>query len=321
MRPPLCGVVALALVACGGDANTPEAPDGTIALANGPLAVTTLEDTPVVFFAVRTPSVTTEPAHGTTSVDGTEITYTPAKDYDGDDTLSIAFSNGSTNSVAAITVTMTPVNDPPIAHDVTYDLSATPLTIAAATGLVAHVTDVDSTSFTVELATPPDSGTVTVNADGSFVYALADTSAPSFTYTATDDSDAVSAPGTVSFRLIPLAVDDAYDATRDVALHVTAANGVLANDTSIAGQALGCSLVTGPEHGQLSLGSDGSFTYTATSDTAISDSFTYLAAQSDGASRPSDRHLYDCTVTDNQNGDGLLKTMIKPAILPSRTVK
>jgi hypothetical protein len=55
--------------------------------------------------------------------------------------------------------------------DPTYDFSAgTPLSVGAATGLLAGSGDVDGEPLTAALATNPAHGTVTVNADGSFVY-------------------------------------------------------------------------------------------------------------------------------------------------------
>ncbi|HSJ27868.1 MAG TPA: cadherin-like domain-containing protein [Acidimicrobiia bacterium] len=75
----------------------------------------------------------------------------------------------------------------------------------------------------------------------------------------------------------PVAVNDSYSTKQDTALVVSAANGVLANDTDADGDALTAILVAGPTNGNLTLNADGSFTYTPNSNFTGSDSFTYKA--------------------------------------------
>ncbi|MFD8912674.1 FG-GAP-like repeat-containing protein [Streptomyces sp. NPDC059575] len=58
---------------------------------------------------------------------------------------------------------------------------------------------------------------------------------------------------------------------------VVGAPGVLGNDTDADGNALTASVVTGPTHGTLTLGPDGSFSYQPDSAYVGSDSFTYKA--------------------------------------------
>jgi hypothetical protein len=94
---------------------------------------TTAEDTPVVIAILAndthpngaldpaTVRFTGLPAHGTATLNtGTgEITYTPSFNFFGTDTLTyvVADNVGSFSNVATVTVTVTPVNDPPIAFD------------------------------------------------------------------------------------------------------------------------------------------------------------------------------------------------------------
>ncbi|HUL00881.1 MAG TPA: cadherin-like domain-containing protein, partial [Nitrospirota bacterium] len=74
----------------------------------------------------------------------------------------------------------------------------------------------------------------------------------------------------------PMAVNDAYSTNQNTALSVVAP-GVLSNDTDPQGKALTAQLVSGPSHGTLTLNSNGSFTYTPSSNYTGSDSFTYQA--------------------------------------------
>ena len=78
--------------------------------------------------------------------------------------------------------------------------------------------------------------------------------------------------------LAPATAADAYVLTQDTVLSATAGGGVLANDSDPIGNALTATLAAGPAHGALTLGADGSFTYTPTPGYSGSDSFTYLAS-------------------------------------------
>jgi hypothetical protein len=72
----------------------------------------------------------------------------------------------------------------------------------------------------------------------------------------------------------PLAAGDAYTTTEDMPL-VVEAPGVLANDDDVDGDELEAVLDTGPNHGTLTLQSNGAFVYTPTQDFNGQDSFHY----------------------------------------------
>ncbi|MDB5516978.1 MAG: hypothetical protein JWQ17_3736, partial [Tardiphaga sp.] len=73
----------------------------------------------------------------------------------------------------------------------------------------------------------------------------------------------------------PVAGADAFTTDEDMPLVVTAANGLLANDSDINGGALTAVLDSGPAHGTLQLNADGSFRYLSSQDYNGTDSFTY----------------------------------------------
>ncbi len=84
--------------------------------------VTTAEDTAKAITLVATDAdgnaitygIVTPPLHGTLSGAAPNVTYTPAADYSGSDTFWFKASDGVTNSVpAVVSITITPVNDPP----------------------------------------------------------------------------------------------------------------------------------------------------------------------------------------------------------------
>ncbi|MCA9135963.1 MAG: tandem-95 repeat protein [Planctomycetales bacterium] len=75
----------------------------------------------------------------------------------------------------------------------------------------------------------------------------------------------------------PIAADDIYSVDQDTTLDVSAASGVLTNDTDADLDPLSAGLVSLPTNGSITLNSDGSFTYTPTPGFAGTDSFSYVA--------------------------------------------
>ena len=76
----------------------------------------------------------------------------------------------------------------------------------------------------------------------------------------------------------PVSDNDTYATNEDIALVVSASDGVLRGDTDPNGDALAAVLESGPSHGTLNLASNGSFTYTPAGNYDGSDSFTYRAS-------------------------------------------
>ncbi|MDX9979749.1 MAG: lectin like domain-containing protein [Lentisphaeria bacterium] len=102
----------------------------------------------------------------------------------------------------------------------------------------------------------------------------------------------------------PVAVDDGYDAVRNMPL-VVAAPGVLANDDG-DGAALTAVKISDPANGTLSLHADGSFSYTSLAGFSGTDSFTYRASngalQSDVATVTIEVAKPTVTLDVNENG-------------------
>src|SRR5207247_2324286 len=76
----------------------------------------------------------------------------------------------------------------------------------------------------------------------------------------------------------PVATNDGpFTTVQNAPLTVSAADGVLKNDSDPDGDSIQAFVVTGPAHGSVSLGTDGGFTYTPTTGYSGPDSFTYRA--------------------------------------------
>lgn len=178
------------------------------------------------------------------------------------------------------------VNNPPVAQPDSYAVTEeNTLTVAAAEGVLANDSDVEGDGFTAVLASNPANGTVTLNADGSFVYTPNENffGTDSFTYRPRDGGDGEDATVTIEVagtQDAPRAVEDSYSFTEDQTLTV-AASGVLGNDSDPDRDAISAYLVEGPRNGALTLNADGSFTYAPNANFEGADSFTYRAQ--DGA--------------------------------------
>jgi hypothetical protein len=181
----------------------PVAQDGSLVLAEDAPATGRLVasdvDSPVLTYTLVQP-----PAHGTLDLDvgNGAFTYRPAKDYNGTDSFKFTVSDGELSSAPAIvSLTITPVNDPPVAQDQAVTLDED----TVATGTVV-ATDVDSTTLTYAVATPPAHGTVQLDpATGSFAYRPAKdyNGSDSFRFTASD-GELTSTPATVTFTINPV---------------------------------------------------------------------------------------------------------------------
>ena len=217
------------------------------------------------------------------------ITYTNSSNTPNTSTRTVSFrvNDGTNNSnLATKQVSVTAVNDTPIAVNDSYTTSEDTLLSVATLGVLANDTDADGEPLTSILVSGPSNGSLTFNADGSFSYTpnLNYNGSDSFTYKANDGS-LDSAPILVSLTITavndppvsdPIAAADAYTTLEDTVLNVSAP-GVLANDTDVDGDALTSILVSGPSNGSLTFNANGSFSYTPNVNYNGSDSFTYKA--------------------------------------------
>ena len=211
------------------------------------LSATDAEGSPLTY------AIGTGPAHGTLSGTAPTVTYTPAANYNGPDSFTFTANDGSLASNAAtVTITVTAVNDAPVAAVDSYTTTEdTPLTIAAP-GVLANDTDVDSTALTAGLVSGPAHGTLTLNPDGSFIYTPAAnfSGSDSFTYDAYDaSSDSNVATVTITVTAVndaPVAADQAVVTDEDTAKAI--ALGVTDPDSTTFTYTIG----TPPAHGTLS---------------------------------------------------------------------
>ena len=107
-------------------------------------------------------SVTTS-GTGTVTVDGALLEYTPAADFNGTEEVSYTVSDGLLTSAGMLTITVTPVNDPPIAiEDIASVLENAFMT---SIDVISNDIDVDGDILSLTAVSYSGLGTVVVNVD------------------------------------------------------------------------------------------------------------------------------------------------------------
>lgn len=144
-----------------------------------------------------TTSLVSGPSNGSVSRNADDtFTYVPNANYNGPDSFRYAISDGVLTAEALVSITVSPVNDVPVVNG-TQAFTANygeRLTIDASAGLLRNAIDVDGDLLSVVLVTAPTHGTVTVNADGSFVYEPTDSSPTDEFFVAVSDGTTQTAP-------------------------------------------------------------------------------------------------------------------------------
>jgi VCBS repeat-containing protein len=225
-----------------------------------------------------TASVVTNPTHGTLSLSATgAFTYTPALNYNGSDSFTYAASDGTASTTATVSITVTAVNDPPVAQSGT---ASTPEDQAVT---VTIATDVDSTSLTAH-CTGAAGGSVVDNGDGTITFTPAQdfNGSVNLVCTATDDKGATtSTSATIAVGVTP--VNDApvaHDDSAEVNQNSSVAVAVLANDTDVDQDVLAPTNIgsISPVGATAVANLDGTVTFTPPSGYTGPASFTYKAS-------------------------------------------
>jgi large repetitive protein len=276
----------------------------------------TSEDTPVVIDLglsasdTETPDanltyrLASSPTHGELTGSGQNRTYTPEANYSGSDTFTFDVTDRgdpdncgtiiasvcvgtSSSTTKTITITIGAVNDVPVAVADTYTTNEdATLTVGLGTGLLVNDTDADTgTTLTAVIVDGVTHGTLTPNANGSFVYAPAANfnGSDAFTYRA-DDGTISGNTVTVTLNVTavndaPVAVNDSVAVVEDTTTNLT----VLANDTDVDVDSLKVLFVGSATHGTASVPVGGlSIRYVPDPNYNGADAFDYTITDSHG---------------------------------------
>jgi hypothetical protein len=275
--------------------------------------VSTLEDTAVTFDVAANdsdpdgnldPTSTntactscSEPVHGNlvNNGDGT-FDYTPNSNFNGSDSFVYQICDSGSPvlcDIAIVSITVNPINDPPVAND---DSASTSEDTAVTVDVTANDSDLDgtidptSTNTTCTSCSEPSNGSLLNNGDGTFDYIpdLDFNGYDGFVYQICDSGSPVLCDiATVSITVDPVAdppvaTDDSASTAEDTAVTVD----VAANDSDPDGNLdptstnNTCTSCSEPTNGSLLNNGDGTFNYTPDLNFNGSDSFVYQICDS-----------------------------------------
>ncbi len=146
----------------------------------------------------------TQGAGGSVGNNGTSVSYTPNPDFFGSDSFTYTITDGNGNfDTATVNVTVSNVNDAPVANDDSYSMNQDTTLTVTAPGVLGNDTDADpGDTLNSTVVTFPTNGMLAPNADGSFMYTPNPgfTGVDTFTYKA-DDGTAESNVATVTITV------------------------------------------------------------------------------------------------------------------------
>ncbi len=97
--------------------------------------------------------------------------YKPATNYYGTDTFTYRAISSATNSrPALVTITVRPVNDPPVARNDSYRVNGNSFLTVPVSGVLTNDSDTEGQPLTAVLAVGPTHGALALQTNGSFTY-------------------------------------------------------------------------------------------------------------------------------------------------------
>ncbi len=242
-----------------------------------PQAVVTAEDAPdVITLGGSDPdrdtlvySVVTGPAHGALSGTAPNLTYTPNRDFHGPDSFTFKVNDGAADSpLATVSITITAVNDPPIAAN---DHVTTPEDTSRT--IFLRGIDPDGNRLTYSIVTEPSHGSLSGTEPNVVYEPDQDFNGPdSFTFRISDGTTD-SVPATISIMVIgtadaPIANDDSVTVQEDEELPI------ILTGSDPDGDPLTFAVLRNPAHGTLT-GKAPNVVYTPDPNFSWMDSFTF----------------------------------------------
>ncbi|MEL6898789.1 MAG: Ig-like domain-containing protein, partial [Planctomycetota bacterium] len=272
---------------------------------------TTAQDTPLTFAATNltandspgpnesdtltvTNIVADQANGGTIELSNGNVIYTPDDGFTGQETFTYTVSDGSLTATGVVTITVTDVNDPPVAENDTIDVTEDVTRTIAFNELLANdapgpQNEIDAgQSVTINAVTQGTNGTVTLNATNITYQPNQDFfGTDTFTYTVQDD---LGLEDTATVTVNVAAVNDPPVATDDQLTvdELSTDNNldVLANDNAgpmEGGQTLTITDVTTPANGTATIAvGGGSVIYTPEGTFVGQDTFSYTISDGEG---------------------------------------
>jgi Ca2+-binding RTX toxin-like protein len=244
--------------------------------------------------------------HGTVALNGGNIVFTPAANYNGPASFTYTVSDGQGGtSTATVNITVAAVNDSPVAANNSVSATEDTPLVMTATSLLANDSDVDADSLTVTSVGNATNGTVALNGGNIVFTPAANYNGPaSFTYTVSDGQGGTST-ATVNITVAavndsPVAANNSVAATEDTPLVMTAAS-LLANDSDVDGDSLTITGVGNATNGTVAL-NGGNVVFTPASNYNGPASFTYTISDGHGGTSTATVNVTVAAVNDSPVG-------------------
>ena len=242
-------------------------------------------------------TIKTQPSKGRVSVSNGVVTFTPTANENGSDsfTYTVKDSTLAESNEATVNITITAVNDLPVAANFTPNINEDTPTQALA--VRANATDVEDTnpSGAIAIESAPAKGQTAIDAtNGTITYTpnANETGSDSFTYSILDSEGGKSNIATVAVNIgavndRPVAGDDSVTTNEDTATSLA----VLANDSDIEDPSFDGSDITLEDKGDgagnydlanVSVASNGVLSISPKQDQNGTLSFTYTIVDSEG---------------------------------------
>jgi len=250
-------------------------------------------------------SLVTYPKNGTTSISSSNLTYTPKTNYNGKETFSFLAKDATAiSNTATISIDVIAVNDTPVANSQSITISED---TTASINLTA--TDIDGDKLSYSIISNPDKGTLTGKLPKlTYTPNTNFTGSDTFTFVSRD-TVSVSQSATVNITVeeindVPMANNLSIAALEDTAKSIT----LTAADPD--NSSITYALVTLPANGTLS-GTSPDLTYTPDPDFDGSDTFTFVAKDTDSVSQSATVNITMEKVNDVPMANNLSITTLK----------
>ncbi len=214
-------------------------------------------------------TVVGNPTHGSLSGTAPSVTYRPAANYNGKDSFTFTVEDGiAAPSEDVVSITVTPVNDPPVASPIA-------VTTPAGKPVVIHLSgsDIDGDALSFLNSTAVTHGSLSgTGPDLTYTPATGYSGSDSFSYQASDGKLS-SAPAPVSITITasnvaPTATSFAVTTAEDIPV------STVLKGADVNGDSLTYRIITSPSKGTLS-GDAPNLVYTPKADYSGNDAFTY----------------------------------------------
>jgi len=282
-------------------------------------SVTTAEDMPAIITLKGTDpdgdtvvyNVVTAPSHGNLSGTAPNLTYTPYNNFNGPDSFTFKVNDGTVDSdLTIVSITITPVNDPPIANNINImTLEDTPVSVVLA-GL-----DPDANKLAYSIVTNPSQGSLSGTEPNLTYTPNANFNGQdNFTFKVSDGT-LNSIPATVSLMVTP--ADDPPIANGDnVTVKEDTVKNIVLTGTDPDGDPLTYSVLRAPTHGKLG-GQAPNLTYTPDPNFSWLDSFTFRVNDGKADSVPATVMISVTPVNDppRANDDKIITKEDTPATI------